>query len=96
MLDLFLLLLFLGLFHSLGLYIFHCHLHQFQADFLVLLGLLSLNLVAFLFDLAMNLRLQLQQICFHIVEEIALPLRAFPFLFYLSLIPFLLFFLDAN
>ena len=41
-LDFLLLLLFLGLFLSLGLNVFHCHLHQFQADLLILLGFLCL------------------------------------------------------
>ena len=92
----FLLLLFLGLLHSLGLNIFHCHLHQFQADLLILLGLLSLHLVAFLLHLTMDLRLELQQVRFHIVEEIALSLTALLLLLNHNGILFLFFFLDAD
>ena len=92
----FLLLFLLFLLLSLGFHIFHSHLHQFKANFLVLFGLFGLGLMTFFFHLGSNLCFKLQKICFHIVEKITLSLGHLSFLFDLTLIFLLFLLLDAN
>ena len=96
MLRVFLLFLLLSLLFPLFLNVVHRHLHQLQAHFLVLLGFFSLCGVALLLHLVSDLRLQLEQVRLHRVEEVAFALRNFPLLVKLFLVLLLLLFLDTD